>query len=49
MANFFSFHFVNVLNILDLFYVCAYSVHAWCLWMSGEGVRYPGTGMTDDS
>lgn len=44
----FSFHLINVVNILDLFYVCAHPVHVWCLWKSENGVRSPGPGVIDD-
>ena len=44
----FSFYLINVVNILDLFYVCAHPVRALCLWKSEEGVGSPRTGVIDD-
>ena len=43
----FSFHLINVVNILALFYVCAHPARVLCLWKSEEGVRSPGTGVID--
>ena len=48
MVTLFSFHLINVVNILDLFYVCAHPVHVLCLGKAEEGVRSPGTEVIDE-